>query len=68
MPSLHLQQPVVPRACVKDSVEVLAVRVGDEYLSEVLTSHEPYYLLYKDKRLKLSFDCRHCQMLVLEDV
>ena len=29
---------------------------------------EPYYLLYKDKRLKLSFDCRHCQMLVLEDV
>lgn len=25
---------------------------------------EPYYLLYKDTRLRLQFDCKHCQMLV----
>ncbi len=28
---------------------------------------EPYYLLYKDSRLRLKFDCRNCQMLVLND-
>lgn len=27
---------------------------------------EPYYLLYKDMRLRLQFDCKHCQMLVFE--
>ena len=27
---------------------------------------EPYYLLYKDTRLRLQFDCKHCQMLVFE--
>ena len=27
---------------------------------------EPYYLLYKDTRLRLQFDCKHCQMLVVE--
>lgn len=27
---------------------------------------EPYYLLYKDTRLQLQFDCKHCQMLVFE--
>ena len=28
---------------------------------------EPYYLLYKDTRLRLKFDCRHCQMQLLKD-
>lgn len=28
---------------------------------------EPYYLLYKETRLRLQFDCKHCQMLVYED-
>lgn len=28
---------------------------------------EPYYLLYKETRLRLSFDCKNCQMLVLVD-
>lgn len=28
---------------------------------------EPYYLLYKEARLRLQFDCKHCQMLVLKD-
>lgn len=27
---------------------------------------EPYYLLYKDTRFRLQFDCKHCQMLVFE--
>ena len=27
---------------------------------------EPDYLLYKDTRLRLQFDCKHCQMLVFE--
>ena len=27
---------------------------------------DPYYLLYKDTRLRLQFDCKHCQMLVFE--
>ena len=27
---------------------------------------KPYYLLYKDTRLRLQFDCKHCQMLVFE--
>ncbi|WP_298554891.1 U32 family peptidase [uncultured Parabacteroides sp.] len=27
---------------------------------------EPYYLLYKDTRLRLQFDCKHCRMLVFE--
>lgn len=27
---------------------------------------EPYYLLYKDTRLRLQFDCKRCQMLVYE--
>lgn len=26
---------------------------------------EPYYLLYKETRLQLKFDCAHCQMLIL---
>lgn len=25
---------------------------------------EPYFLVYKDTRLRLRFDCKHCQMLV----
>ena len=29
---------------------------------------EPYYLLYKEVRLRLMFDCKHCQMLVLQEV
>lgn len=28
---------------------------------------EPYYLLYKDTRLRLDFDCKHCQMLVIQE-
>lgn len=28
---------------------------------------EPYYLLYKDARLRLKFDCKNCQMLVLNE-
>lgn len=27
---------------------------------------EPYYLFYKDTRLRLQFDCKHCQMLIFE--
>lgn len=27
---------------------------------------EPYYLLYKDTRLRLQFDCKYCRMLVLQ--
>jgi putative protease len=26
--------------------------------------NEPFYLLYKDTRLRLQFDCRNCQMLI----
>ena len=29
---------------------------------------EPYYLLSKEVRLRLMFDCKHCQMLVLKEV
>lgn len=29
---------------------------------------EPYYLLYKDTRLRLQFDCKHCQMQVFADL
>ncbi|MDR1114619.1 MAG: U32 family peptidase [Tannerella sp.] len=25
---------------------------------------EPYYLVYKDKKLRLTFDCKNCQMLI----
>lgn len=28
---------------------------------------EPYYLLYKDTKLRLRFDCKNCQMLVYSD-
>ncbi|MDH6357853.1 U32 family peptidase [Parabacteroides sp. PF5-9] len=28
---------------------------------------EPFFLLYKDKKLRLSFDCNSCQMLVFVD-
>lgn len=28
---------------------------------------EPYFLLYKDTRLRLKFDCKHCQMLVYQE-
>lgn len=28
---------------------------------------EPYYLLYKDTRLRLQFDCKACQMLIFVD-
>ena len=28
---------------------------------------EPYYLLYKDTRLLLEFDCKNCQMLIKKD-
>lgn len=28
---------------------------------------EPYYLLYKDTRLRLQFDCKHCQMLLIQE-
>lgn len=28
---------------------------------------EPYYLVYKDTRLRLKFDCKQCQMLILEE-
>lgn len=28
---------------------------------------EPYYLLYKETRLRLRFDCKRCQMLVYQD-
>jgi len=28
---------------------------------------EPYYLLYKDTRLRLEFDCRRCEMRVIRD-
>lgn len=37
------------------------------YQKEKSPYKEPYYLLYKDTRLKLQFDCKHCQMLVLAD-
>lgn len=28
---------------------------------------EPYYLIYKDTRLRLQFDCKQCQMLIWEE-
>jgi len=28
---------------------------------------EPYYLLYKDTRLRLEFDCKQCQMLIFQE-
>ena len=28
---------------------------------------EPFYLLYKDTRLRLQFDCKHCQMLLIQE-
>ena len=28
---------------------------------------EPYYLLYKETRLRLHFDCKHCQMQVIKE-
>lgn len=27
---------------------------------------EPYYIMYKDTRLRLTFDCRNCQMIISE--
>ncbi len=34
------------------------------YQKEKSPYKEPYYLLYKDQHLRLSFDCKKCQMLV----
>jgi putative protease len=31
-------------------------------------NREPYYLVYQDKRLRLSFDCQKCQMLVYNSI
>ncbi|MCC8153495.1 MAG: U32 family peptidase [Tannerellaceae bacterium] len=28
---------------------------------------EPFYLLYKDTRLRLQFDCKNCRMLILQE-
>ena len=28
---------------------------------------EPYYLVWKQVKLRLDFDCKHCQMLVYKD-
>ena len=36
------------------------------YQKEKSPYKEPYYLLYKDTRLRLQFDCKRCQMLVYE--
>lgn len=38
------------------------------YQKEKSPFKEPYYLLYKDTRLRLQFDCKRCQMLVYEDI
>lgn len=37
------------------------------YQKEKSSFKEPYYLLYKDTRLRLQFDCKHCQMLVFSE-
>ena len=37
------------------------------YQKERSPYQEPYYLLYKETRLKLQFDCKACRMLVLVD-
>lgn len=37
------------------------------YQKEVSPYKEPYYLLYKDTRLRLQFDCKNCRMLILKD-
>lgn len=34
------------------------------YQKEKSPYKEPYYLIYKDTRLRLKFDCKQCQMLV----
>lgn len=34
------------------------------YQKEKSPYKEPYYLIYKDTRLRLKFDCKRCQMLV----
>lgn len=38
------------------------------YQKKKFPFREPYYLLYKEVRLRLMFDCKHCQMLVLKEV
>lgn len=37
------------------------------YQKEKSPFQEPYYLLYKDTRLRLQFDCKPCQMLVFAE-
>ncbi|MDR0750687.1 MAG: U32 family peptidase [Tannerellaceae bacterium] len=37
------------------------------YQQQASPYKEPYYLLYKDTRLRLQFDCKACRMLVVAD-
>lgn len=37
------------------------------YQKQKSSYKEPYYLIYKDTRLRLQFDCKQCQMLVYAD-
>jgi putative protease len=37
------------------------------YQKQLSPYKEPYYLLYKDTRLRLQFDCKACRMLVFND-
>ncbi|WP_102409158.1 peptidase U32 family protein [Parabacteroides bouchesdurhonensis] len=45
--------------CIRFSMKACPV-----YQKPVSSFKEPYYLLYKDTRLRLQFDCKNCQMLV----
>lgn len=37
------------------------------YQKKKLPYKEPFYLIYKETRLRLAFDCKACQMLILEE-
>lgn len=38
------------------------------YQKEKSPYKEPYYIAYKDTRLRLVFDCKNCQMLIYKDL
>lgn len=37
------------------------------YQKKKLPYKEPFYLIYKETRLRLAFDCKACQMLILQE-
>ncbi len=45
-PILHVEDAVVERRSAQYLVEVVAIGIGDEYLSEVVAGYQTHYLLY----------------------